>query len=136
MRANRTAVSERQLKVAGLIKLSLTDAIKKEKTKDLRLTSTSVTITRVSISADLKVATCYVLPFCASYNSVLQTKLSEKELLQALEDSKYGLRAWVTRHVALKYSPELRFCYDHGFENANLVEQLLQDTMRDDKKHE
>jgi ribosome-binding factor A len=47
-------------------------------------------------------------------------------LLAAFEKSKYGLRALVTSKIALKYSPELRFCYDHGFKNAHQVDKLLQ----------
>ncbi|MES2214632.1 MAG: 30S ribosome-binding factor RbfA [Pseudomonadota bacterium] len=133
MRPNKAAASERQLKVAELIKISLADAITKGKVKDLRLSSNSVTITKVEVSGDLKVATCYVIPFGSSYSAEIKTKLSAKELLDALEESKYGLRAWVTKNVALKYSPEIRFAYDHGFENASIVEQLLQNNASNDE---
>jgi ribosome-binding factor A len=133
-RPGRIAVSERHLKVAEVIKLSIVDALRKGKVKDARLTQTSVTITRVTVSPDLKIATCYVLPF--GYSCGLDThKLSVNELLNALEASKYGLRAWVARDVVLKYSPELRFSYDHGFENSNRVEQLLQSNINDDGKY-
>lgn len=134
MRTSGTIASERQLKVAVLIKLALVDAIKKGKVIDLRLANDSVTFTRIDVSADLKAVTCYVVPFGATYNSAMRTKLSAKELLEALDKSKHGLRAWVTKNVALKYSPELRFRYDHGFENASLVEHLIQSSINDDSK--
>jgi len=113
--------SQRQLKVAELIKLALVAALNKGKAQDIRLINNQVTITHVRISADLQIADCYFLPF--GHN-----RLSEKEWLEAFESSKYGLRAIVTSKVVLKYSPELRFRYDHGFSNASEVERLLQST--------
>lgn len=110
--------SQRQLRVASLIKLALIEGLKKGKVKDLRLINNDVTVTNVTISPDLRVATCYVVPFGSS-------KLSKAELLDAFEACKYDLRAFVTSKVALKYSPELRFCYDKGFDNANNVSFLL-----------
>ena len=47
------------------------------------------------------------------------------ELLDALEESKYVIRNYITRQVNLKYSPEIRFYYDEGSENAIIVEKLL-----------
>lgn len=111
--------SQRQLRVASLIKLALIEALNKGKVKDLRLINNNVTVTNVTISPDLKVASCYIVPFGLN-------ALSKAELLDAFEKSKYGLRAIVTSKVALKYSPELRFCYDKGFDNANNVSLLLQ----------
>lgn len=111
--------SQRQLRVAALIKLALIEALNKGKVKDLRLINNNVTVTNVTISPDLKIANCYIVPFGLN-------NLSKAELLDAFEKSKYGLRAIVTNKVALKYSPELRFCYDKGFDNANNVSLLLQ----------
>ncbi len=111
--------SQRQLRVASLIKLALIEALNKGKVKDLRLINNNVTVTNVTISPDLKVASCYIVPFGLNC-------LSKAELLDAFEKSKYGLRAIITSKVALKYSPELRFCYDKGFDNANNVSLLLQ----------
>jgi len=115
-----TQSSQRQLRVAELIKLALIDSIRKGKVSDVRLLNNEVTITYVKISADLKIADCYFLPF--GHN-----RLTEKEWLSAFESSKYGLRGLVTSKVALKYSPELRFHYDHGFDNATNIEKLLKD---------
>jgi ribosome-binding factor A len=114
-----TNSSQRQLRVASLIKLALIEALKKGKVKDLRLINNDVTVTNVTISPDLRVATCYLVPFGIK-------KLSKAELLDAFEVCKYDLRAFVTNKVALKYSPELRFCYDKGFDNANNVSALLE----------
>lgn len=89
----------------------------KGKRVDIRLISMPLTITKVNISADLKVAHCYFLPF--------NTNLSRDEILEALEESKYIIRQYVTKEINLKYSPEIRFHYDQAFENAAKIDLLL-----------
>ncbi len=111
--------STRQLRVAESIKLALVEALQKGRAKDVRLIDNYITITRVDVSPDLKIANCYVLPFG-------NNKLTKDDLLEALEVSKYSLRAIVTSKIYLKYSPELRFFYDHNFDDANNVSALLQ----------
>ena len=109
--------SDRQLKVSQLINESLVKCLRKGKMLDPRLFDVPITITKVNISADLKIADCYFLPF--------NTKLSADELMEILEASKYAIRKFVTKEINLRYSPELRFHYDYGFENAAIVDSLL-----------
>jgi ribosome-binding factor A len=109
--------SQRQLKVAGLINGALIDCFRKGSMLDPRLEPCPLTITKVNISPDLSVANCFFLPFNTNYTTL--------QLLEALEASKYAIRAFVTKEVNLKYSPEIRFHYDLGFENTTAVEELL-----------
>ena len=120
----KNEMSQRQLRVAELIKLALVEALQKGKVRDVRLIDNYITITRVIISPDLKIANCYVLPFG-------NNKISKENLLEAFEASKYGLRAIVTSKIAIKYSPELRFFYDHSFESANDVSDLCRGSFKD-----
>jgi ribosome-binding factor A len=89
----------------------------KGKGVDMRLIPIPLTITKVNITPDLKVANCYFLPF--------NTKLSEEEILKALEESRHIIRQYVTKEINLKYSPEIRFFYDQAFENAAKINLLL-----------
>lgn len=109
--------SQRQLKVSQAIQSAVTDVLRKGKGLDVRLFAMPLTITKVNISSDLKVANCYFLPF--------NTKLTSVEILAALDESKYFIRQHVTREINLKYSPEIRFHYDKAFENAAKIELLL-----------
>ena len=109
--------SQRQLKVSQLISAAVIDCLRKGKRIDIRLLSMPLTITKVNISPDLKVANCYFLPF--------NTNLSRDIILEALEESKYVIRQNVTKEINLKYSPEIRFYYDQAFENAVEIENLL-----------
>lgn len=109
--------SQRQLKVSQIIGAAIIDCLMKGKGIDMRLIPIPLTITKVNITPDLKVANCYFLPF--------NTKLSEEELLKALEESRYIIRQYVTKEINLKYSPEIRFFYDQAFENAAKINLLL-----------
>lgn len=109
--------SQRQLKVAQTIHTSLVECLRREGKLDYRLYGVPISIIEVNITPDLKIANCFFVPF--------NTELSISELLEALEESKYVIRNYVTRQVNLKYSPEIRFFYDEGEKNALLVEKLL-----------
>ncbi len=111
--------SIRPLRVAELIRSTLIQVINQGKAQDLRIFNTNLTITSVKMSKDLKVANCYVRPFA--------TKLSKEELMDAFEKSKAHLRILVSGMIKLKFSPELRFFYDHGESHADEVEKILQD---------
>ncbi len=109
--------SQRQLKVSQLIKIALLECLRKSGKLSPLLDGCPLSITKVNISADLRVANCFFLPF--------NTKLSHNELLEALESSKYIIRDYVTSKVHLKYSPEIRFYYDSVFDNVMHIEELL-----------
>ena len=100
-----------------MIHASLIECFRREGKIDYRLDCGPVSIVEVNISPDLKVANCFFVPFNAD--------LSVNELLDALEESKYVIRSYITRQVNLKYSPEIRFYYDEVSENAIIVEKLL-----------
>ena len=109
--------SQRQLQISQLINHSLVECFRRGGKLDHRLDACPLSITKVNISPDLRIANCFFLPF--------NTKLSADEILEALEESKYAIRDQVTRQVNLKYSPEIRFYYDAGFENVAHIEMLL-----------
>ncbi|MCC8372426.1 MAG: 30S ribosome-binding factor RbfA [Rickettsia endosymbiont of Pseudomimeciton antennatum] len=109
--------SSRQKKVASLINAALVEVLRRGKMLDERLINCPVTITKVLVTADLKVADCYFLPF--------NTVLNEIQLTESLNNSRYAIRNFITAKINLKYSPEIRFHYDHGFDNADKVEKLL-----------
>ncbi|MCC2646425.1 MAG: rbfA [Rickettsiaceae bacterium] len=110
--------SQRQLRAANLIREALIEVLRNGKALDPRLITASVTVSDVKLSPDMKIATCFVLPFGLS-------KITEKDLIDALDASKYSIRALVTKKVNLKYSPELKFVYDSTFEQAFTIDKLL-----------
>jgi len=109
--------SPRQQKVSHLINTAIMEYLRKGSIVDVRLIDYPITITKVTISADLKIANCFFLPF--------NTKYSADEILHALEESKHVIRKFVTSEIQMKFSPELRFHIDKGFENSILIDELL-----------
>lgn len=114
---SKSVISTRQLKVGDLIKLALIDVLRKGKATDPRLFEANITVTEVKVSADLQIASCYIMPFTS--------RLSSEDLMDAFEQSKHQLRKLVTEKVKLKYSPELRFFYDQGLAGAQEVNKIL-----------
>ena len=115
---DKESYSQRQLKVAELIKAAIADIMKKGKMPDIRLFEAKVTISDVKISPDLKSVKCSVLNFPGS-------KLSPEDLIESLENSHGFIRHKLNSMIKLKYSPEIRFEYDHSFDKAYEIDQLL-----------
>lgn len=109
--------SHRVQRVESLIGEALIDVLRRGKQLDPLLVNCPVSITKVEVTKDLKIAKCYFLPF--------NTNLNADQLLEALEKSKFAIRDFVTKKVNLKYSAEIRFYFDHGFDNANIVDHYL-----------
>ena len=109
--------SQRQLKVSQVIMTSLAECFRRSGKLSTILDNCPLSITKVTVSPDLRVANCFFLPF--------NTALTKDQILAALEESRYAIRDYVTRQVNLKYSPEIRFFYDEGFDNAAKIEELL-----------
>ena len=115
MKNNTT--SHRVQRVESLIGEALIDVLRRGKQLDPLLINCPVSITKVEVTKDLKIAKCYFLPF--------NTTLTVDDIIAALDKSKFAIRDFVTKKINLKYSPEIRFYFDHGFDNANIVDQYL-----------
>ncbi|XVN41851.1 MAG: 30S ribosome-binding factor RbfA [Rickettsia endosymbiont of Argas persicus] len=112
--------SHRQERVASIINEALIEILHRGKMLDSRLFDCPLTITKIVVTADLKIANCYFLPF--------NTKLTVQEITESLNKSKNAIRSFITDKINMKYSPDIRFHYDHGFDNATKVEKLLKET--------
>lgn len=122
--------SYRQQKVATLINEALVEILRRGKMLDECLMNCPLTITRVKVSSDLRVADCYFVPF--------NTSLTNERINEGLNNSKYSIRNFVTERINMKYSPEIRFHYDSGFDNASKVTELLkqvEDSGQGEKKY-
>ena len=75
-----------------------------------------ITVPEVRMSADLRLATIYIMPLGGR---------DEKEVLDALERNKRYLRGEIARRVNLKFAPEIRFRIDERFDEAERIEKLL-----------
>jgi ribosome-binding factor A len=121
----KNPISNRQQRVAMLINSALVEALRRGKILGGYVDKSPITITQVRVTADFKIAHCYFVPF--------NTSLSINQIENLLQELRFSIRAFVTDQIKLKYSPEIRFHYDKGFDNLTKIEQILKGINSSDK---
>lgn len=116
--------SQRQLRVAELIRRTLSEVLARGDVHDVDLNRLSITVGEVRTSPDLKIATAYVLPLGGE---------GKDDVLKLLARNKGELRRLVSKKMALKHSPDLRFQLDETFDRMDETRRMLdQDDVRRD----
>lgn len=110
--------SQRQLRVGEAIRRKLSEALMRGEIHNDDLAGLSITVGEVKVSADLRVATAYVLPLGGA---------GAEAALKALSRSQGELRHVVARDLQLKFAPELRFRVDETFDRMDRMRELLAD---------
>lgn len=110
--------SQRQLRVAELIRRRLSDVLSQGDIHDPDLNRMSITVGEVTCSPDLKVATAYVLPLGGDHRD---------EALDALKRNRSEIRRVVGKGLALKFSPEIRFRIDETFDRLDTTRAMFAD---------
>lgn len=107
-RQQSSGPSQRQLRVGELIRRELANLLARGDHHDPDLEGVLVSVSEVRTSPDLRVANVLVYPHGRPADAVLP----------ALNRIKPQLRQSLNRHLALKFSPELRFELDRSFDYA------------------
>lgn len=116
--------NQRQLRVGELIRRTIADVFARGDLFDPDLDGVSITVGEVRMSTDLKLATVYVLPLGGQ---------EVEKVTEALNRSKGELRHAVTKSVALKFSPDLKFVEDTTFAQMDATTRMLsEDRVRRD----
>lgn len=110
------APSQRQLRVAEVIRRALSDTLMRGDVHDDELAHVSITVSEVRVSPDLRHAVAFVLPLGG---------LNTEGVLKALTRNRHELRREVTKQIDLRYSPELSFQPDTSFDNMDRTRALL-----------
>ena len=110
--------SQRQLRVAQEIKKIIVSFIDRGEIHNLEGIKTLVTITKVTVSPDLKYCTAW---FMTTNGEHLQ------EVLGGLQLAANFLRKQVAAKTSLRYVPEINFRVDKTFEAVDCIEKLLRD---------
>jgi ribosome-binding factor A len=113
---NHAGPTQRQQRVAELVRHALADVLSRGNLADAALTRHVVTIPEVRMSPDLKLATAYVMPLGGR---------NEDAVIEALDRNRKMLRQEVARRVNLKFAPDLRFRRDESFDEAARIDSLL-----------
>jgi len=108
--------SQRQQRVAELIRHTLAEIITRGEIHSPELFRFMPSFNEVRMSPDLRLATIYV--------SSLGRK-ADTELLDVLKKHQKEIRHLVARRVNLRYAPDLRFRLDDTLDEVQKIEALL-----------
>ena len=108
--------SQRMLRVAELIRHAMADLLTRGTINDPLLEGHVVTVPRVKMSPDLKLASVYVMPLGGK---------AATEVIAALDRHKKFLRTEIAHRINLKFAPEIRFKIDDSFDNVAKIDALL-----------
>src|SRR5262249_20895702 len=107
---------ERKIRVAEVVRETLTEALSYGEVKDPRVADNGlVTITHVEVTGDLRLAKVYVVV----------TGGDASQAIKGLASAAGFLRRMLADALSTKAVPELRFFVDDQFERGQKIEQLL-----------
>jgi ribosome-binding factor A len=115
-RDSTSSPSQRVLRVGELIRHALAEMLTRGEVHDPTIEGHMITVPEVRMTADLKLATVYVMPLGGR---------DTQDVVAALERNKRFLRGELARRVNLKFAPEIRFRADERFDEAERIEKLL-----------
>ena len=125
--------SQRQLRVGELVRHAFADMLTRGDVHDPVIEGHLITVPEVRVTADLRLATIYVMPMGGR---------DSREVLAALERNKKFVRAEIAHRINLKFAPDIRFRIDERFDEAERIEKLLRspdvarDLAKDDSGHD
>jgi ribosome-binding factor A len=116
--------SQRQLRVGELVRHALADMLARGDVHDPVIERHLITIPEVRVTADLRLATIYVMPMGGR---------DAEEVVAAFERHKKYLRTEIAHRINLKFAPDIRFRVDDRFAEAERIDKLLRspDVKRD-----
>ena len=108
--------SQRQLRVGEVVRQCLAEVMARDDLEAKILKKTSITVTEVRITPDMRQASVYVIPLGGMHLSEIVDKLN----VEAPRLKKAALGG-----LHLKYVPNIKFIADESFDRAASMDQLL-----------
>tara|TARA_X000000368_G_scaffold135467_1_gene106342 strand:+ start:1401 stop:1769 length:369 start_codon:yes stop_codon:yes gene_type:complete len=109
--------SQRQMRFSELIRSLISECILVEDFYNLNFEITSITISFVKMSKDLRIANVYLMPLGGDNKS---------KVLKELNNQKYIFQKFLSRaKLNSKFTPKINFYLDDSFDEAERIEKLL-----------
>jgi len=108
--------SQRQLRVGELVRHAMAELLARGEVHDPVIETHLITVPEVRMTADLRLATIYIMPLAGR---------DADKVLAALEHNKKYLRGEIAQRINLKFAPDLRFRVDDRFAEADRIDKLL-----------
>ncbi|MDA7426447.1 30S ribosome-binding factor RbfA [Thalassococcus lentus] len=115
---------QRQLRVGELIRRQLSETLMRGDIHDPDLNRLNLTVSEVTVSPDLQIATVYLVPLGGK---------GQEDMFDLLHRNRGEMRRAISRGLTLKHTPQLRFRLDETFDRMDETRRLLsQDAVRRD----
>jgi ribosome-binding factor A len=108
--------SQRQLRVGELVRHAMAELLTRGDVHDPVIEGHLITVPEVRMTADLRLATIYVMPLAGR---------DTDQVLAAFERNKKFLRGEIAHRINLKFAPDIRFRVDDRFAEAERIDKLL-----------
>ena len=109
-------LSQRQLRVGEIVRHAIAEMLARGDVHDPVIESHMITVPEVRMTADLRLATVYVMPLGGRDTDTV---------IAAFERNKKYLRGEVAHRINLKFAPDIRFRIDDRFAEADRIDKLL-----------
>ena len=109
--------SQRQMRFSELIRSLISKCLLVEDFYNLSFQTTSITISYVRMSKDLRIANIYVMPL-GGENKI--------KIIKELNEKKYIFQKFLSKaRLNSKFTPKIIFFLDTSFDEAEKIEKLL-----------
>ena len=109
--------SQRQIRFGELIRSLISDCLLKEDFYETEVQFTTITVSFVKMSKDLKIANVYFMPLGGEF---------KHSLLDLLNSKKYIFQKYIAKaKLESKFTPKIKFYIDDSFEEAEKISKLL-----------
>ena len=109
--------SQRQMRFSELIRSLISECLLLEDFYNLSFETTSITISYVRMSRDLRLANVYLMPLGGE---------NKNKILDELNDKKYIFQKYISKaKLNSKFTPKINFYLDDSFDEAEKIEKLL-----------
>ncbi len=117
--------SQRQLRYSELIRSLICDCLLVEDFYNFSFKTTSITISYVKMSKDLRIANVYLMPLGGD---------NKNKIIEEINTQKYIFQKYLSKaRLNSKFTPRINFYLDDSFDEAEKIEKLLlkKDVLRD-----
>ena len=109
--------SQRQMRVDEQIKRMVVEYLQREYFEDEALSDpSSITISLVQTSPDLRSATAFIMPFGGD---------NADEIVRALNEETKGFNHYIAKNLTTKNTPKIKFAVDKSFDENDKITALL-----------
>ena len=109
--------SQRQMRFSEVIRSLVSECLLLEDFYNLKIQTTSITVSYVKMSKDLRIANIYIMPLGGDNKNFIIDKLNQ---------NKYVFQKFLSSAKLMsKFTPKINFFLDDSFDEAEKIKKLL-----------